>query len=57
MSVSNKHYPTTVSEKRSYKKYRQERKDTAELREQFEREAARVEQALVDYLRVKGEIE
>lgn len=57
MSVSNKHYPTTVSEKRSYKKYRQERRDTAELREKFERENARFEQALVDYLRTKGEIE
>lgn len=57
MSVSNKHYPTTVREKRAYRKFRAERRDTAELREAFERQQYREERALLDYLRVKGELE
>lgn len=63
MSVSNKRYlkgntyPTTVREKRLYRKFRQERRDTAELREAFERQQYREERKLLDYLRVKGELE
>lgn len=57
MSRSRENYPTTVTEKRSYRKFRQERKDTAELREAFERQQYREERALRDYLVAKGELE
>lgn len=57
MSKSHENYPTTVSEKRSYKKFRQERRDTAELREQFERQQCQEEMRLREYLIAKGELE
>lgn len=57
MSKSHESYPKTLAEKRTYKKFRQERQDTAELREKFERENARFEAELAKYLRLKGELE
>lgn len=57
MSVSNKRYPTTVKERSAYKRFRAERRDTAELREEFERQQYKEECKLLDYLKVKGEIE
>lgn len=57
MSASNEHYLTTVKERTKYKKYRQERRDTAELREVFERQQYREERKLLEYLKVKGELE
>lgn len=50
-------YPKTISEKRSYKKYRQERRNTAELREEFERQQYREMIELQKYLKLKGEID
>lgn len=47
----------TVSEKRSYKKFRQSRRDTAELRAEFEREQDREIKNLEAYLKLKGELE
>lgn len=57
MARSRENYPTTMSEKRSYKQFRQERKDTAELREAFERQQFREEQKMREYLIAKGELE
>lgn len=57
MSKSHDHYPTSVAEKRSYKKYRQSRRDTAELREEFERLQDREARNLREYLILKGELE
>ena len=47
----------TVKDRIKYKKYRAERRDTAELRERFEREQYKAERAMLEYLRTKGELE
>ena len=57
MSKSHENYPTTIKEKREYRMYRERRRETAELREAFERQQYREEQKLREYLIAKGELE
>ena len=57
MSKSHENYPTTIKEKREYRMYRERRRESAELREAFERQQDNEERNLRDYLIAKGELE